>query len=60
MTLLLHSRCPKPDQFGDRNLALLHTEIADCWLRNEYSVLLGYEVGTSSNASKCYTISTGL
>jgi len=21
-------------QFGDRNLALLHTDIAECWLRN--------------------------
>jgi len=27
-------------RFGDRNLALLHTDITDCWLRNEYSVLL--------------------
>ena len=24
--------------FGDMNLALLRTDIADCWLRNEYSV----------------------
>jgi len=60
MTLLFHSRCPKPDQFGDRNPALLCTDIADCWLRNEYSVRLIYEVGTSSKASKCYTISAGL
>jgi hypothetical protein len=27
-------------QFGDRNLAVLHTDITDCWLRNEYSVQL--------------------
>ena len=60
MTLILHSHCPKPDQFGDRNPTFLRTNIADCWLRNEYSVLLGYEVGTSSNASKCYTILAGL
>jgi len=25
-------------RFGDRNPALLRTDIADCWLRNEYSV----------------------
>jgi hypothetical protein len=59
-TLLLHSRCPKPVQFGDRDPALLRTDIADCWLRKEYSVRLIYEVGTSSNTSKCYTISAGL
>ena len=60
MTLLLHSRCPKPVHFGNRNPALLCTDIADCWLRNEYSVWLIYGVGTRSNASKCYTISAGL
>jgi hypothetical protein len=60
MTLLLHSHCPKPDQFEDRNPALLCTDIRDCWLRNKYSVWLIYEDGTSSNASKCYTISAGL
>jgi hypothetical protein len=27
-------------QFGDRNPALLHIGIKDCWLRNEYSVRL--------------------
>ena len=27
-------------QFGDRNLALLRTDNADCWLRNEYSARL--------------------
>ena len=27
-------------RFGDRNPALLRTDIADCWLRNEYSVWL--------------------
>jgi len=27
-------------RFGDRNLALLRTDIADCRLRNEYSVRL--------------------
>jgi len=27
-------------QFGDRNQALVHTDIADCWLRNKYSVWL--------------------
>jgi len=27
-------------RLGDRNLALLRTDIADCWLRNEYSVRL--------------------
>jgi hypothetical protein len=27
-------------RFGDTNLALLRTDIADCWLRNEYSVRL--------------------
>jgi hypothetical protein len=59
-TLLLHSSCPKPDQFGNRNMALLRTDIADCWLRYEYSIRLIYEVGTSSNASKCYAISAGL
>jgi len=26
--------------FGDRNLAVLCTDIADCWQRNEYSVRL--------------------
>jgi len=60
MALLLHSSCPKPVQSGDRNPAFLRTDIADCWLRNEYSVRLIYEVGTSSNASKCCTISAGL
>jgi len=25
-------------QYGDRNLAVLRTDIADCWLRKEYSV----------------------
>jgi hypothetical protein len=43
MPLLLHSRCPKTSSdipFGDRNPALLRTDIADCWLRNEYSVQL--------------------
>ena len=29
MTLLLHSRCPKPLQFGDRNPALLCTDITN-------------------------------
>jgi len=60
MTLLLHSRCPKPVQFGERSPALLRTDIADCWLRNEYSVRLIYDVGTSSNTLKCCTISAGL
>ena len=27
-------------RFGDMNPALLRTDIADCWLRNEYSVWL--------------------
>jgi hypothetical protein len=27
-------------RFGERNLAVLHTDMADCWLRNEYSVWL--------------------
>jgi len=48
-------------RFQDRNPALLRTDIADCWLRNEYSVrLIIYEVGTSSNALKCRIILAGL
>jgi hypothetical protein len=27
-------------RFRDRNLALLHLDIADCWLRKEYSALV--------------------
>jgi len=35
---LLLSQASSDIQFGDRNPALLRTDIADCWLRNEYSV----------------------
>ena len=35
------TRCPEPHiLFRDRNPALLHTLISDCWLRNEYSIRL--------------------
>jgi len=27
-------------RYGDTNPALLCTDIADCWLRNEYAILL--------------------
>jgi len=48
-------------QYGDRNMALLRTDIADCWLRNKYSAqTYYYKVGTSSNTLKCHIISAGL
>ena len=37
---LLMSQTSSDIQFGDGNLALLRIDIADCWLRNEYSVRL--------------------
>ena len=37
---LLLSQTSSDIWFGDRNVALLSTDIADCWLRNEYSVQL--------------------
>jgi hypothetical protein len=40
--LLLHSWCPKSLHISarDKNPALLRTDIAGCWLRKEYSVLV--------------------
>jgi hypothetical protein len=38
---------------------LSHTDIAECWLRNEYSVQLNYEVGTSGSTLKSHIISAG-
>jgi hypothetical protein len=46
-------------RFGGRNPALLCTDIADCWLRNEYSVWLS-KVGTSGKALKSHIISAVL
>jgi len=47
-------------QFGDRNPALLHTEIADCLLRKEYSVrLIIRKLEQVVNASKSHIISAG-
>jgi hypothetical protein len=42
MPMLLHSRCPKPVHISSlgTNLAVVCTDIADCWLRKEYSVQL--------------------
>ena len=42
MPLLLHSLSETSSDihFEDRKPALLPTDIADCWLRNEYSVCL--------------------
>jgi len=37
---LLLSQTTSDIRFRDRNPALLRTGIADCWLRNEYSVRL--------------------
>jgi hypothetical protein len=42
-----------------QNLALLQTDIADFWLRKEYSVRFDYEVGTSGSALKSHIISAG-
>jgi hypothetical protein len=42
-----------------QDLALLRTDITDCWLRNEYSVQLDYEVGASGSALKSHIISAG-
>jgi hypothetical protein len=39
-TSLSLSQTSSDIQFGDRNLALLRTDIADSWLRYEYSVWL--------------------
>ena len=51
---LLLSQTSSDIRFGDRNLTLLHTDIADCWLRKEYSVHLIIkkleQVVTHSNA----------
>jgi hypothetical protein len=44
--------------FGDRNLALLCTGIADCW--QIFSPSNYYKVGTSGNIAKCHIISAGL
>jgi len=37
---LLLSQISSDIRYGDTNLALLCTDIADCWLRNKYSALL--------------------
>jgi hypothetical protein len=39
-TSFLLSQTSSDIRFGDRNLAVLRTDIADFWLRNEYSVWL--------------------
>jgi len=40
VTSLLLSQTSSDIRFRDRNPVLLRTDIADCWLRNEYSVRL--------------------
>jgi hypothetical protein len=43
-SLLSLSQTSSDIRFWDKNPALLHTDIADCWLRNEYSVQLIMQV----------------
>jgi hypothetical protein len=45
--------------FGDRNPAVSHTDIADCFQKRIFSPAY-FVVGTSAKAVKCYIISAGL
>jgi hypothetical protein len=55
------SQTSSGNRFGDRNPALLCTDITDCWLRKEHSVwLIIRKFEQSGNALKCAIISAGL